>query len=439
MIGMARALARHMALGCFAALVAGTAGCAGAAGDDDSVVAEEQLGGAVTVDTTFGVAGVASISYPVPAADADLVANDTLVLADGRLLVLASAFDRPTLTNTSFVTRFTKRGAVDASFGTGGTFAVKGFFHHVSALSGGQILLGGEALVRLTSNGQLDTSFGDNGTRRWTKADVGLAESYIGTPKNLELQSDEVLDGGDGTFFAIVTPKHRGIDSNVWRRVLHVDGNGAVLNPFSNGSISQGNVCGSGYHHFASVNGVVFFTSEYVSSDIDNGTKVERALPASGYHGADPSFVEKLQHIDGVDTSFFGTTLLPFGSEHLVAVRSTSSAPLVVTGLDRDGRVDATLWSAGTFTDRKREWVVFAGAPNIEELFVGNIDWAKEPGQPMRHFTKIRRVGAAGEDTSFKAPAVDGYLVKLAVAPKALYAVTSMFPVPELRITKLRR
>ncbi|MBK8225885.1 MAG: hypothetical protein IPK70_01765 [Flavobacteriales bacterium] len=85
--------------------------------------------------------------------------NTIAVQPDDGILLLGSSGGNAT------VRRLLASGALDTSFGTGGSFvaSVTDSFRIVEFLASGKMLVGGTGLARLNANGTLDTSFGTNG------------------------------------------------------------------------------------------------------------------------------------------------------------------------------------------------------------------------------------------------------------------------------------
>jgi uncharacterized delta-60 repeat protein len=137
-----------------------------------------------TLDTTFGTAGVTA----TPFAGADAVPAAVAVLADGDIVVAGTATtyaaDGVTVTGSQFaVAEYTPAGALDPSFGTGGTTTLQfatgdtDVLHALAIGPGGVIYLGGTAnaggagldlfgVAALTAKGSPDTAFGTGGTVR---------------------------------------------------------------------------------------------------------------------------------------------------------------------------------------------------------------------------------------------------------------------------------
>lgn len=93
-----------------------------------------------------------------------------------------------------FVRRMLPSGALDTSFGTGGTFSAAGqaSFSTLELLADGRILVGGNGLARLNANGTLDASFGTNG---WSTVPYVTAFPLIN--ELCELPNGMVLLGKD--------------------------------------------------------------------------------------------------------------------------------------------------------------------------------------------------------------------------------------------------
>jgi uncharacterized delta-60 repeat protein len=111
-----------------------------------------------TLDTTFGVGGIANF------ATAGVQAFAMVVQPDGKILAAGSGDE------TGLVARFNVDGSLDTAFGKGGTatpsslISQPGLSNGLAVQSNGEILLTGSGLMgRLTSTGQLDTSFGSGG------------------------------------------------------------------------------------------------------------------------------------------------------------------------------------------------------------------------------------------------------------------------------------
>ena len=132
-----------------------TAGWAQRGGRRVVEVARFRQGG--VLDPAFGVAGLADTS--VGAGDAE--ARAIVRLGDGRLLVAGRAG------SSAALVRYTSRGALDLTFGSGGTVVgAPGPARALALQQNGSILVagGGFSVSRYLPNGQLDDSFGNAGT-----------------------------------------------------------------------------------------------------------------------------------------------------------------------------------------------------------------------------------------------------------------------------------
>ncbi len=156
-------------------LIAGTIQTTGSSATQNFGVARYNLDG--SLDTTFGVSGLAAIDF---AASQDN-AFDMVVDSLGRIIVVGSA---ATPNSSIGVARLTANGTLDATFGTGGKTATTGiattvFTRGVALQSDGSIVVVGTSqsggantqdflVVRYTTAGALDTSFNTVG---WVATD----------------------------------------------------------------------------------------------------------------------------------------------------------------------------------------------------------------------------------------------------------------------------
>ena len=108
-----------------------------------------------SVDTSFGVAGIATTSL-IGSFSAVAVQSDGKIVATGPFSLDIT------------VARFTSSGALDPTFGTAGIFTSGLNFNvggssTVAIQSDGKILVGNGVLLRLLTDGQIDSSFGTAG------------------------------------------------------------------------------------------------------------------------------------------------------------------------------------------------------------------------------------------------------------------------------------
>jgi uncharacterized delta-60 repeat protein len=130
------------------------------------------------LDPSFGDRGLVATAT-APGAGGDF--QNGLAVRSDRSIVVAGSSDMGAAGEQFRVSQYTKRGDLDASFGSGGTVITsvssQGFAHiwEVALEPGGKIVVAGEAsmgagaggsnfaLARYNRDGSLDTSFGENG------------------------------------------------------------------------------------------------------------------------------------------------------------------------------------------------------------------------------------------------------------------------------------
>jgi uncharacterized delta-60 repeat protein len=146
-------------------------------GTDSSPYEVQEFTSSGTVVTSYGNNGlVTNTSVPTPVFDMDAAA----VQPDGKLLVLADTFATGNTGRNFYLTRYTASGAVDTTFGTGGTVSYFGIyssyagsaFASFTILPNGDIAIPGmtisnnvglATITAYTSAGTLDKTFGING------------------------------------------------------------------------------------------------------------------------------------------------------------------------------------------------------------------------------------------------------------------------------------
>lgn len=165
-------------------------------------------------DTSFGwwgqtVTGIGSRKGPYSAVPADIVRQP-----DGKFLVAGTYvkyFNQDRETRKLLVVRFTRRGKLDRSYGTGGHYIgsvrtprlVGQYVYRVAVDSKGRALIAADpitqstrddfAVVRLTRSGRADRSFGDRGS---AVLKVAREPSYDVLKTILPLKDGSILLGG---------------------------------------------------------------------------------------------------------------------------------------------------------------------------------------------------------------------------------------------------
>lgn len=162
-------------------------------------------GPAGSLDTSFGAGGIAK--HPIGAAEDYGYA--AALQPDGKLILVGSVYG-PHFENFG-IARFTRDGALDASFGSGGKVIVdyakgRDIARAVAVQADGRIVVAGGTVVpgdderfgllRLHANGTLDTSFGTGG--KLTTAFTGSANDRANA---LLIQPDgKIVVGGQASF-----------------------------------------------------------------------------------------------------------------------------------------------------------------------------------------------------------------------------------------------
>ncbi|MGK2932287.1 MAG: hypothetical protein ACSLFD_05905 [Solirubrobacterales bacterium] len=133
------------------------------------------------LDQSFGTAGVSSPQF---GSGTDQFPNSVVRQTDGKLVVAGYGSPGP----KQLVTRYLENGALDSSFGTGGTVeGGSGSWDSVAIQDDGKILLAGRSgsnglIARLNADGTPDSEF-------------GTASSFTFNPTSL---SDEMTEPGEG-------------------------------------------------------------------------------------------------------------------------------------------------------------------------------------------------------------------------------------------------
>lgn len=162
------------------------------------IIVTKVLSDGSALDTTFGVAGVATIGGAV------YVASCLYVDSSGRIYVGGQKFP-----NTALVARLTPAGALDNSFGNSGiaTFDVGGLYSSstikaIAVQQDGKLAVAGRTLynasdldillARLTATGSLDPFFGTSGivTNRLSSSTDAATSIFI--------QNSKIVIGGQG-------------------------------------------------------------------------------------------------------------------------------------------------------------------------------------------------------------------------------------------------
>jgi len=132
------------------------------------------------LDTTFGTGGTSIVDFGASTDNSGATSLD--LQADGKIVVAGVAHDPTTAAFVLAVGRFNGNGSLDGSFGTGGVVRVtfpssvmsvgasvrvdrtSGKIYAIGSLLGDADGRGKIAVARLTSSGALDTTFGSGGT-----------------------------------------------------------------------------------------------------------------------------------------------------------------------------------------------------------------------------------------------------------------------------------
>lgn len=162
-------------------------------------------GPAGSLDTTFGTGGIAR----QPIGEAADYGYAAALQPDGKLILVGSVYG-PHFENFG-IARFTRDGALDASFGSGGKVVVdyaqgRDIARAVAVQPDGKIVVAGGTVVdgdgerfgllRLNGNGTLDTSFGTGGklTTAFTGSDHDRANALLIQPDG------KIVVGGQASF-----------------------------------------------------------------------------------------------------------------------------------------------------------------------------------------------------------------------------------------------
>jgi len=220
---------------------------------------------AVTPPTVLGFSGSAVDNYGVSAA-----ANNLLVQADGKIVVVGSAYNDITGSWDFALSRYNSNGSLDTGFsGDGRQTTDFGFdsAYSVAALAGGKLLVSGVGIDPITNisyylqsrynaNGSLDTGFDGDGkaTRVLTADDTfGQGQATQADGKLLQVDGssgftlvrygvDGELDSGFGNSGTVTTDFAAATGSNATPRHLAVQANGTIVvvgNTDNGGSLSN--------------------------------------------------------------------------------------------------------------------------------------------------------------------------------------------------------
>jgi uncharacterized delta-60 repeat protein len=190
-----------------------TAGYASVAGNSDFALARHDRAG--VSDPTFGVRG--TVRTDIGAGSYD-VGRAVALQSDGRIVV-AGGSDAAGVAGFA-LTRYDRRGALDATFGVGGKIrtTLQGSAYAVTVQPDGRIVAAGESdagagrdfvLVRYNPDGSVDTTFGQAGIVR---TDLGGSDGVVA----LAVEPDGALvaagnsTGAAGTDFAVTRYRSNG-------------------------------------------------------------------------------------------------------------------------------------------------------------------------------------------------------------------------------------
>jgi len=165
-----------------------------------------QLNADGTLDDTFGTNGVVAQSVSVVAANAEDMGYDVVIDANNNILVCGSSYDE-NYVRRPIVARFTPTGTLDTSFGVDGIASIPVMTVGSSAFKGlvlqpnGKIVAAGYfantelwfvlLLARFNSDGSLDTSFGDAGVVKFNYGNVDDEANDI----NLAIDGSIIVSG----------------------------------------------------------------------------------------------------------------------------------------------------------------------------------------------------------------------------------------------------
>jgi uncharacterized delta-60 repeat protein len=201
-------------------VVAGYAGTT--SGGDNSDTADFALARYLpngSLDTTFGNGGTVITNL-----SGDDFAAAVLVQSDGKIVAVGGSEDPRGYGSDFALARYLPDGALDSSFGNGGTvltvFPEGGAYAEAASAVlqlDGKIVAAGYAygfgLARYNADGSLDKTFGAGGMNRATFGSI-LSESSRATSAVLEPNGDIVLGGfddeGNGGFFGLIRFTRKG-------------------------------------------------------------------------------------------------------------------------------------------------------------------------------------------------------------------------------------
>jgi uncharacterized delta-60 repeat protein len=257
------------------------------------------------LDESFGTAGIASQPFGLSTESAgQAVAVD----ASGRIVVAGWSGDAAV--HDLAVVRYTASGALDPTFGTGGTVTTpigggNSAATEIAIDGSGRIVVGGSSLVRYTSSGALDTTF--NGTGIVSTPAYGLA-----------------VDGSDRV--VIAAPVYNGVDNDV--RVARYTASGVLDGTFGTGGI---------------------VTTDTGGHDEPRAVAIDASgrIVVAGYAGSFPEKfgVWRFTTSGGLDTTFNGTgsvvtqTGTDLGIANAIAV--DPSGRILAAGYSIDGGIQA--------------------------------------------------------------------------------------------------
>jgi uncharacterized delta-60 repeat protein len=194
------------------------------------------VGKSPTLDPSFGGKGVVRIKTTAEAVDErpeDLVED-----AQGRLLVLYRRWDPVAYEDRHFLARFTRAGALDATYGAAGLFELSslGRFFGLARDAQGRVLVAGQTIeassyeadlrvLRLTPEGALDETFGVGGVATVVVPDEAFTIVQV------------VVDASDRPVVAVNTSRSGPTSNTYLSRVVRLTTSGAPDPTFAAGGI----------------------------------------------------------------------------------------------------------------------------------------------------------------------------------------------------------
>ncbi|WP_295823661.1 hypothetical protein, partial [uncultured Deinococcus sp.] len=350
-------------------------------------------GPAGSLDTTFGAGGISRN----PIGQAEDYGYAAALQPDGKLILVGSV-KGPTFEDFGVV-RFTRDGALDPTFGTGGKVVIdfagdRETARAVAVQRDGKIVVAGGtrvpgdgerfALLRLNANGSVDTSFGSGGTltTAFPGSDGDRADALIIQPDG------KIVVGGQASFSTSTT----GVDFALARYLpsgaldTSFGTGGRVTTPVSSNAGSdkifalalQGD-------RIVAAGGDVFQLTRYTAAGVldtsfGTGGKVEKVFPSSS-----------------------GATSVVVDAEKRLVVGGQDQMNTAVVRLNENGALDTRFGSGGRTVLKLNpsNWNVTTGVAVQSDGKIVTGGWVYEGNTSNDNFAVTRLTASGQVDTAF--------------------------------------